>query len=59
MDDSNTEVTVTLTVAEVNTLLQVLGDQPTKMGLWPLVLKIKTGAETSLALVSALGEKKE
>ena len=34
-----------LSVEEVNAILQVLGDLPTKMGAWPLVLKIKEQAE--------------
>ena len=34
------EVTVTLTVEEVNAIMQVLGDLPTKSGAYPLVIKI-------------------
>jgi hypothetical protein len=34
-----------LTVEEVNAILQVLGDLPTKVGAWPLVVKIKEQAE--------------
>jgi hypothetical protein len=34
-----------LTIEEVNAILQVLGDLPTKVGAWPLVLKIKEQAE--------------
>jgi len=34
-----------LTVEEVNAILGVLGDLPTKSGAWPLVLKIKEQAE--------------
>ncbi|MFZ9905428.1 MAG: hypothetical protein ACO3GE_08495 [Steroidobacteraceae bacterium] len=34
-----------LTIEEVNAILQVLGDLPTKTGAWPLVLKIKEQAE--------------
>jgi hypothetical protein len=34
-----------LTVEEVNGILAVLGDMPTKSGAWPLVMKIKEQAE--------------
>ena len=34
-----------LHVDEVNAILGVLGDLPTKMGAWPLVMKIKEQAE--------------
>ena len=34
-----------LTVEEVNAILQVLGDLPTKTGAFPLVMKIKKQAE--------------
>ena len=34
-----------LTVEEVNAILQVLGDLPTKTGAWPLIVKIKQQAE--------------
>ena len=34
-----------LTVDEVNAILQVLGDLPTKTGAFPLVMKIKDQAE--------------
>jgi len=34
------EVTLTLTVEEVNAIVQVLGDLPTKSGAYPLVIKI-------------------
>jgi hypothetical protein len=35
-----------LTVEEVNAILQVLGDLPTKTGAYPLVMKIKEQAES-------------
>ena len=35
-----------LTVEEVNAILGVLGDLPTKSGAWPLVLKINEQAES-------------
>jgi len=34
-----------LTIEEVNAILQVLGDLPTKTGAWPLALKIKEQSE--------------
>jgi hypothetical protein len=34
-----------LSVDEVNAILQVLGELPTKSGAWPLVVKIKEQAE--------------
>jgi len=37
-----------LTVDEVNAILGVLGDLPTKTGAWPLVIKIKEQAEPQL-----------
>lgn len=42
------EVTLTLSVQEVNAILNVLGDLPTKSGAYPLVLKIKEQAESQL-----------
>ena len=34
------EVTLTLSIEEVNAIMQVLGDLPTKSGAYPLVVKI-------------------
>jgi hypothetical protein len=34
------EATITLSIEEVNAIMQVLGDLPTKSGAYPLVLKI-------------------
>ena len=34
-----------LSVEEANAILGVLGDLPTKVGAWPLVVKIKEQAE--------------
>jgi hypothetical protein len=34
-----------LSIDEVNAILQVLGELPTKSGAWPLVLMIKEQAE--------------
>jgi hypothetical protein len=39
------EITLTLSVEEVNAILTVLGDLPTKTGAYPLVLKIKEQAD--------------
>jgi hypothetical protein len=40
-----------LSVEEVNAILQVLGDLPTKVGAWPLMLKIKEQAEPQVPKV--------
>lgn len=42
------ELQLTLTVDEVNGILQVLGDLPTKSGAYPLVIKIKEQAEPQI-----------
>ena len=41
-------VTLTLTVDEINGVLQTLGQLPTSSGAWPLLMKIKTQAEAQL-----------
>ena len=38
-------VNLELTVEEVNAILQVLGELPTKSGAWPLIVKIKEQAD--------------
>lgn len=38
-------ISLELSVEEVNAVLQVLGDLPTKTGAWPLIVKIKEQAE--------------
>ena len=38
-------ITLTLTVEEVNAILGTLGQLPTSSGAWPLVMKIKEQAE--------------
>jgi len=38
-------VKLELTVEEVNAILHVLFDLPTKTGAWPLIVKIKQQAE--------------
>jgi hypothetical protein len=42
------EVTLKLSVEEVNGILQTLGSLPTSSGAWPLVLKIKQQATEQL-----------
>ena len=42
------EIKLTLTINEVNAILGVLGDLPTKSGAFPLVVKIKDQAESQL-----------
>jgi len=37
-----------LSIEEVNAILQVLGDLPTKSGAWHLVMKIKEQAEAQV-----------
>ena len=39
------DIELKLTVNEVNALLQVLGELPTKSGAWTLLLKIQAQAE--------------
>jgi hypothetical protein len=39
------ELTLKLTVDEINAILQTLGNLPTSSGAWPLVVKINTQAE--------------
>ena len=39
------EITLKLAVEEVNAVLQVLGDLPTKTGAWVLLAKIKEQAD--------------
>ena len=44
----NLPITLNLSVIEVNTLLQLLGEIPTKMGLYPLAMKIKEQADAQI-----------
>jgi hypothetical protein len=37
-----------LALEEVNAVLQVLGDLPTKTGAWPLIVKIKAQADSQV-----------
>jgi len=41
-------INLELSVEEVNAMLQVLGDLPTKTGAWPLIVKIKEQAESQV-----------
>jgi hypothetical protein len=42
------ELTLKLTVDEVNGILQVLGELPSKTGAWPLIVNIKQQAEAQM-----------
>jgi hypothetical protein len=41
------EIHLTLTVEEINAIITVLGDLPTKTGVFPLIMKIKQQAEAA------------
>ena len=41
-------INLELSVEEVNAILSVLGDLPTKTGAWPLIVKIKEQAEPQI-----------
>ena len=41
-------INLELSVEEVNAILGVLGDLPTKTGAWPLMVKIKEQAESQV-----------
>ena len=43
------ELTLKLSVEEINAVLQTLGNLPTSSGAWPLVCKIKAQAEAQVA----------
>jgi hypothetical protein len=42
------EITLKLSVEEINSILHVLGDLPSKTGAWPLIVKIKEQAESQI-----------
>ena len=44
--ETEMDVNLSLNVDEVNFLLQILGELPTKTGAWNLVQKVKQQAET-------------
>lgn len=50
------EVTINLTVEEINAVLHTLGNLPTSSGAWPLVVKIKEQAESQLPAQPAPGD---
>jgi hypothetical protein len=41
-------IQLNLTIAEVNAVLQTLGQLPTNSGVYPLLVKIKTQAEEQI-----------
>lgn len=41
-------ITLNLTTEEVNAVLQVLGELPSKTGAWPLIVKIQEQAKASM-----------
>jgi hypothetical protein len=41
-------ILIDLSVDEINAILQLFGDLPTKTGVYPLLVKIKEQAETQL-----------
>lgn len=43
-----TAITLELSLDEVNSVIAVLGDLPTKTGAFPLVMKIKQQAEAQI-----------
>lgn len=42
------DVNITITIEEVNAVLQTLGQLPTSSGAYPLMIKIKEQAETQV-----------
>jgi hypothetical protein len=42
------EIVLKLSVEDVNSVMQVLGELPSKTGAWPLILKIRKQAEEQL-----------
>ena len=45
------EITLTLTIEEVNAIMQTLGQLPTSSGAYPLMVKIKEQAEAQVTPV--------
>ena len=41
-----------LDLSEVNAILQILGDLPTKPGAWPLIVKIREQADPQVPVES-------
>ena len=52
------EINLILTIEEVNALLNVLGELPTKTGAWNLVVKIKQQAEVQVEKPTETSEEK-
>ena len=48
------EVKLVLSKEEVNAILSLLGDLPTKTGAWGLLMKIKTQAESGLSSATGI-----
>jgi hypothetical protein len=42
----NTDIKLSLTLAEVNSILQTLGQLPTSSGAWPLLMKVQAQAQS-------------
>ena len=45
----NQDVSLNLNIAEVNFLLQVMGELPSKSGAFPLMMKVKAQADAQIA----------
>ena len=52
------DIVLTLTVEETNSILQVLGELPSKTGAWPLIVKIKEQADKQVAETEVTTEAK-
>lgn len=48
------DVRLTLSTEEVNAILSILGDLPTKTGAWGLLMKIKLQAESGLSSAAGI-----
>jgi hypothetical protein len=49
-------IKLNLSIEEINGILAVLGDMPTKLGLWPLVVKIQEQAAPQITKEGAVAE---
>ena len=52
-------IVLNLSQEETETILQLIGQQPTSTGLFPLAMKIKQQAEASIAAMTAAAEASE
>lgn len=43
------EITLTVTIEEANAILALLGEQPTKSGAYPLLIKLKSQGDAQVA----------